>query len=170
MPREHGIWPVSHLNRMPHHSGVTGVSSLCLAQVALWLTHLAPGQFASMLSAGTCIPGIHNAVGVLKGSPSERGLCAALALVLPFTPSTEVLLIPSAELSALVEVKWLKWHRGRLLRAWPSKWEPFNKSLAINRISSFQVAVKKAPSMCCTKPHCCWPGAAEGPGAFPVWV
>lgn len=31
--------------------------------------------------------------------------------------STEVLLIPSAELSALVEVKWLKWHRGRLLRA-----------------------------------------------------
>lgn len=42
--------------------------------------------------------------------------------------STEVLLITSAELSALVEVKWLKWHR-RLLRAWPSKWELFNKSL-----------------------------------------
>lgn len=51
--------------------------------------------------------------------------------------STEVLLIPSAELSALVEVKQLKWHRGRLLRAWPSKWELFNKSLAANGISSF---------------------------------
>lgn len=51
--------------------------------------------------------------------------------------STEVLLMPSAELSALVEVKQLKWHRGRLLRARPSKWEPFNKSLAINIISSF---------------------------------
>lgn len=50
--------------------------------------------------------------------------------------STEVLLMPSAELSALVEVKQLKWHRGRLLRA-PSKWELFNKSLAINIISSF---------------------------------
>jgi hypothetical protein len=45
--------------------------------------------------------------------------------------------MPSAELSALVEVKQLKWHRGRLLRAQPSKWEPFNKSLAINIISSF---------------------------------
>lgn len=61
------------------------------------------------------------------------------------TLSTEVLLIPSAELSALVEVKQLKWHRGRLLRAQPSKWEPFNKSLAINIISSFEIAVEKPP-------------------------
>lgn len=64
--------------------------------------------------------------------------------------STELLLIPSAELSALVEVKQLKWHRGRLLRAQPSKWEPFNKSLAINIISSFEIAVKK-PRACGTQ-------------------
>lgn len=53
------------------------------------------------------------------------------------TLSTEVLLIPSAELLALVEVKRLKWHRGGLLRAQTSKWELFNKSLALNRVSSF---------------------------------
>lgn len=58
-------------------------------------------------------------------------------LVPPFSSEDRRTFDLAAELSALVEVKQLKWHRGSLLRAQPSKWGPFNKSLAVNIISAF---------------------------------
>lgn len=61
-----------------------------------------------------------------------------------------------------MEVKWLEWHRGRLGGARPSKWEPFNKSLAVDGVSSFQVAVKSPPSMWWTELLCGPLGAGRG--------
>ena len=61
--------------------------------------------------------------------------------------STEALLIPTAELSALVEVKWPEWRGGGQEGLGRPTGGSFNKSLAGDGASSFQVAVQ-SPQAC----------------------
>lgn len=145
---ESGQFP--HLNRMPHHPGFTNPGARSLAGSGSTVGHFlcTPlGQEKIFLSSDLNSWDLECQRSFQRRPFCEWKLCPAPALILPFTPSTEVLLIPSAALSALVEVERLKWHRGRLLRACPAKWKPFNKSLAVNGLSSFWVV--------CRKPRAC---------------